>query len=318
MNDTLSQSEIDELINSIAVGEIQPLDKEQPEAKKYDFRRPNKFTKDQLRTLHMINDNFARIVSIFLSGYLHNSVNIIIESVEQTTYEEFLVSIFTPTLLTIFQMEPLEGIAILELNHDFTSPAIDLLFGGSGRKTAKVNELTEIELRVLRKLSEKLLENMVLAWSDVYRFNPVIDALETNPQFSQILSPNETVAIITFSAEIVNHRSIINLCLPFGTLKEAIPNLTAMNWFAAQQDFDISQSRDIENRLEKVSLELNACCGEAQLTIEEFLQLEEGDVVLLDTKIGDDMKLRIDGHPKYTFQPGVLGDKIASIITGKL
>ncbi len=320
MNETLSQSEIDALINSIAGGESQILEREvsQPEAKKYDFRRPNKFTKDQLRTLYMINENFARIVSNFLSGYLRNSIKITIESVEQTTYEEFLVSVFTPTLLTIFQMEPLEGVAVFEFNHDFTYPAIDLLFGGTGKKANRVKELTEIELRVLRKLNEKLLENMALAWTDVYRFTPLIEALETNPQYNQILSPNETVAIITFSAEVANNRSIINLCLPYGTLKEAISNLTAMNWFAAQQDFDILQSKNIENRLENVSLELNACCGETQLTIQEFLQLEEGDVVLLGTKMGEDMKLLIDDLPKFTFQLGVLGEKVAAIITGKL
>lgn len=320
MNETLSQSEIDEIIKSLAGGESQTLDIEVPHlaVKKYDFRRPNKFTKNQLRTLHMINENFSRIVSSFLSGYLRSSVNIKISSVEQTTYEEFLVSIPNPTLLTIFQMEPLEGSAVLELNQDFTYPAIDLLFGGVGKKTNKVRELTEIELRVLKKLNEKILENMVLAWSDVYHFNPAIEALEINPQYNQILSLNETVAIVTFSADIADNHSIINLCLPYGTLKEAIPNLTTQNWFAAHRDFDILQSKNIEERLGTVFLELNACCGETQLTIQEFLQLEKGDVVLLNKKMGEDMELRIGEHPKFTFQPGVLGDKNAAIITGKL
>jgi len=322
MDEALSQSEIDALINHLNSDDSSApeLIKEEPQvaAKQYNFRRPNKFTKDQLRTLFMINENFSRIISNYLSGYLRSTINIKIASVEQVTYEEFLVSIFSPTLLTIFQMEPLVGSAVLETSHNFTSPAIDLMFGGAGRSTSKVKELTEIELRVIRKLIEKLLENMVLAWLDVFKFKIVVDSMESNPQYNQIISPNETVAIITFTAEIANNQSIINLCLPHATLKEAIPNLTAQNWFAAQQSNDVSQAKDVENRLGKVALDITASCGETQLSIQEFLQLEEGDVVLLDTIVGQDMELLIEGHPKYSFQPGIIGDQLAAMITGEL
>lgn len=322
MDETLSQSEIDALINHLNSDDNNEpeLIKEDPQiaAKMYNFRRPNKFTKDQLRTLFMINENFSRIISNYLSGYLRSTINIKIASVEQVTYEEFLVSIFNPTLLTIFQMEPLVGNAVLETSHNFTSPAIDLMFGGSGRSTNKVKELTEIELRVIKKLIEKLLENMALAWLDVFKFKIIIDSMESNPQYNQIISPNETVAIITFTADIANNQSILNLCLPHTTLKEAIPNLTAQNWFAAQQSTDVSQARDVENRLGKVALDITACCGETQLTIQEFLQLEEGDVVLLDTIVGEDMELLVEGHPKFSFQPGIIGDQLAAMITGKL
>ncbi|MEA4924142.1 MAG: flagellar motor switch protein FliM [Syntrophomonadaceae bacterium] len=321
MDETLSQSEIDALINHLhneeSVSELIKDDK-QSVAKKYNFRRPNKFTKDQLRTLYMINENFSRIISNYLSGYLRSSINIKIASVEQVTYEEFLVSIFSPTLLTVFQMPPLEGSAVLETSHNFTSPAVDLLFGGSGKSTNKVRELTEIEVRVLKKLIKNLLDNMALAWSDVFKFNITIESTESNPQYNQIISPNETVAIITFTAEIGKTQSIINICLPHATLKEAIPNLTAQNWFASQQGGDISQVRTVENRLGKVSLDLTACCGETQLTIHEFLQLEEGDVVLLDTVVGGDMQLLIEDQPKFSFQPGVVGEQLAAMITGKI
>ena len=323
MDEALSQSEIDALINHLNSDDSSGLEliKEEPAAaaKNYNFRKPNKFTKDQLRTLYMINENFSRIISNYLSGYLRTTINIKIASVEQVTYEEFLVSIFSPTLLTIFQMPPLTGNAVLETSHNFTSPAIDLLFGGTGgRNTKKVKELTEIEIRVLRKLIEKLLENMALAWADVFKFDIGIDSMESNPQYNQIISPNETVAIITFTADVANNQSIINLCLPYATLKEAIPNLTAQNWFATQQYADVSQARDVENRLGRVALGLTACCGETQLTIQEFLQLEEGDVVLLDTIVGEDMELLIEGYPKFSFQPGIIGDQLAAMITGKL
>jgi flagellar motor switch protein FliM len=321
MDDALSQSEIDALINHLNSEEsVSELVKEETQntAKKYNFRRPNKFTKDQLRTLFMINENFSRIISNYLSGYLRSTINIKIASVEQVTYEEFLVSIFSPTLLTIFQMPPLVGSAVLETNHNFTSPAVDLMFGGAGKSSNRVRELTEIEVRVLKKLIQKLLENMALAWSDVFKFDITIESMDSNPQYNQIISPNETVAIITFTAGIANTQSIINLCLPFATLKEAIPNLTAQNWFAIQQCADASQAQVVENRLGRVSLDLTACCGETQLTIQEFLQLEEGDVVLLDTVVGENMQLLVEGHSKFSFQPGVVGEQLAAMITGKL
>jgi flagellar motor switch protein FliM len=315
--ETLSQAEIDNLINAMTKG-ITNQDENQITTKRYNFRKPNKFTKDQLRTLFMINENFSRILSNFMSGYLRSTINIKIASVEQSTYEEFLLSIISPTLLTLFQMQPLTGNAVIEFSNNFTSPAIDLLFGGIGRKSTRVKELTEIELRVLRKLSQKILDNMALAWSDVFKFNPVIDAMETNPQFNQIISPNETVVIITFNAEIANIQSMINLCLPYTTLKEAIQSLTAQNWFAAQQNFDVSQIKHIENNLEKVSVNLTAYCGETQLTVKEFLQLEEGDVILLNTIVGDDMSLCVEDKPMFKIQPGIVGNKIATLITGKL
>lgn len=322
MNENLSQSEIDLLIKAISMGQAALPDPGKEElqiaARKYDFRKPNKFTKDQLRTLFMINENLSRILANFMSGYLRSSVEIKIASVEQSTYEEFLLSIISPVLLTVFQMAPLSGNAVLEVSNNFTSPVIDLLFGGIGRKNSQPKELTEIELRVLKNLNEKILENMAIAWSDVFHFDPIIESMETNPQFIQIISPNETVAIITFTADIADNQSIIYLCFPWATLKDAIPNLTAQNWFATQKYLDTTKTKDIESSLEKVSLNLSARCGETELTIKEFLQLEEGDVILLNTIIGEDMELLVEGDPKYKIQPGLIGNKLAAMITGKI
>lgn len=322
MSEILSQSEIDNLISAIATGQgempLQAKEELQIAAKNYNFRKPNKFTKDQLRTLFMINENLSRILANFLSGYLRSSVNINIASVEQSTYEEFLLSMISPVLLTIFQMPPLNGSAVMEFSSNFIAPVIDLLFGGNGKKNSEHRELTEIELRVMKNLNQKILENMAIAWLDVFHFEPIIGSMETNPQFNQIISPNETVAIITFTAEVADNKSIIYLCFPWETLKEAIPNLTAQNWFATQKYLDISKIKDIENNLEKVSLNIGACCGETELTIKEFLQLEEGDVILLNKIVGDDMELLVEGSPQYKIQPGIIGNKLATLITGKI
>lgn len=321
MNEVLSQSEIDNLISAIAKGQgelpLQDQEELQFAAKKYNFRKPNKFTKDQLRTLYMINDNLSRILSNYLSGYLRSRVNINIASVEQSTYEEFLLSMISPILITIFQMPPLTGSAVMEFGSNFTMPIIDLLFGGTGKKNNQIRDLTEIELRVLRIIIQKILENMSLAWLDVFQFETVISSMETNPQFSQIISPNETVAIITFTTEVSENQSNIYLCFPWETLKEVIPNLTAQNWFATQK-YQEDSTKDIVNNLEKVFLNLSACCGQADLTIKEILQLEEGDVIILDSIVGDDMELLVEGSPHYKIQPGVIGNKMAAMIADRI
>lgn len=322
MSEVLSQTEIDNLISAIASGQeelpLQAKGELQAAAKNYNFRKPNKFTKDQLRTLFMINENLSRILANFLSGYLRSRVNISIVSVEQTTYEEFLLSMVSPVLITIFQMPPLNGSAVMEFNGNFYSPVIDLLFGGNGKKSSEQRELTEIELRVMKNLNQKILENMAIAWLDVLQFTPSVSSMETNPQFNQIISPNETVAVITFTTEVAENQSIIYFCFPWETLKEVIPNLTAQNWFATQKYQDESYAKNILNNLSKVNLNISACCGHTDLTIREFLQLEEGDVILLNSIVGDDMELLVEGSPQYRIQPGVIGNKLATLITGRI
>ncbi|MGI6452797.1 MAG: flagellar motor switch protein FliM [Syntrophomonadaceae bacterium] len=321
MKEVLSQSEIDRLINNINQGEkLWGQVEVQSAAKKYNFRLPNKFTKDQLRTLHMIHDNFSRILSNFLSGYLRSSIHLKVVSVEQLTYEDFLVSIPSPTLLTIFKMSPLNGNALLEFNLNFVFPIIDLLFGGAGSRMNRIRELSEIELRVLRKLNERVLESLSYAWAGVIQIKPEIDSLETNPQFNQIIAPNEIVAIITFSAQIAGNHSTINLCLPFVTLGSVIANLTAQNWFSGQQDKEAANNKDaiIQNRIAQVPLDLYACCGECSLTVREFLQLRPGDVVILDKLVNENMELFVGKHHKFQVQPGVVNNKLAVQITARV
>jgi len=322
LKEILSQSEIDSLINAINQGnEVSQQQEEQKDivAKKYDFRRPNKFTKEQIRTLYMIHENYSRITANFLSGYLRSSISMKIASVEQLTYEDFLVSIPSPTLLTIFQMPPLNGSAVMEFNSNFTLPVIDLLFGGIGRKISRVRELTEIEISVMRTMNQKMLDNFAFVWRDVIELEPAIESLETNPQFNQIIAPNETVAIITFSVTVAENSGTINLCLPYLTLEPVISSLTAQQWFAGQQfgGNDKEKEKYIENCLGKVKLNLSVNCGETHVSLREFLQLREGDVVLLDKHVGNDLDLTVEGYPKFKVQPGTIRNKLAMQITGK-
>ncbi len=323
MKEVLTQSEIDMLLNALSSGEITAeevkAESSSEVVKNYDFRRPNKFSKDQLRTLYMIHDNFGRLVSNFLSGYLRSNVTVKIETVDQLTYEDFLVSIPSPTLMAVLKLNPLKGTAVFESNPTFTFPIIDLLFGGQGDMPSTIRELTDIELSVLKKLNEKILSFLSYAWADIFELEPSIESLETNPQFNQAISPNETVAIITLSTVVNNSKGLINLCLPFITLEPVISKITAHYWFASQDSSDAEDARKIilKNIL-NVPLDISAVVGSTDLTVREFLNLDEGDVIPLDIKVGDDMQLLINDHLKFKVQPGLVNKNIGVKITGKV
>lgn len=324
LKEVLSQSEIDMLLNALSAGEISAEDVKAAESKSeviktYDFRRPNKFSKDQLRTLYMIHDNFGRLVSNFLSGYLRTSVTVKIASVDQLTYEDFLVSIPSPTLMAVLSLPPLKGTAVFECNPAFTFPIIDLLFGGPGEMPSSLREMTDIELSVLKKLIGKMMQSMSYAWSDVFNYEPVIENIETNPQFNQIISPNETVAIVTLSTTINQSQGIINLCLPFITLEPLISKLTAHYWFASQDVSGADEAKEIiRNKLLKVSMKLVAVVGHTDLTVREFLGLDEGDVIPLDIEVGDDFELYVNDHVKFKVQPGLIKSKVGVRVTAKV
>ncbi|GAW92951.1 flagellar motor switch protein FliM [Calderihabitans maritimus] len=321
MKEVLTQAEIDLLLSAMSSGKVKAEDfkKEESEVKvkTYDFRRPNKFSKGQLRTLFMLHDNYARLLSNFLSAYLRTNVQIRMASVDQLTYEDFMVSIPSPTLMTVFSMPPLKGMAVLETNPEFIFPIIDLLFGGPGEMPEQIRELTDIEMGVLRKLNAKLLENLAYAWADIVEIETKIESLETNPQFNQIISPSETVAVVTMSTAIGNHKGLINLCLPYLTLETVISKLSAHFWLASLDSEQEGEQRSrIRRKIADAFVELTGVCGHAYITVRDFLQLQEGDVIPLDRAVGQDLDLYVEDKLKYKVQPGVMGRKLAVQITG--
>lgn len=322
MKEVLSQSEIDMLLNALSSGEISAeevqAEGKSDTVKNYDFRRPNKFSKDQLRTLYMIHDNFGRLASNFLSGYLRTNVTVKIASVDQLTYEDFLVSIPSPTLMAVLSLPPLNGTAVFECNPAFTFPIIDLLFGGPGEMPINLRELTDIELTVLKKLNEKLMDSLIYAWSDIFDFNVIIESIETNPQFSQVISPSETVAIVTFTTSVNESQGFLNLCLPFIVLEPVVSNLTAHYWFAQDVSGAEGAKEVIKNKLLNVDLDLQAVVGHTCLTVGDFLQIDEGDVIPLDINVGDDFELLVNNQAKFKVQPGLVKNKLGVKVTAKM
>lgn len=318
--DILSQSEIDALLDALSTGEVKIEElgeSKQVEYKHYDFRRPSKFSKDQLRALEVLHGVFARLLSSFLSGYLRSEIQIEVASVDQLTFEDFIRGIPTPTVLTIFSVSPLKGTAVLQFDPMFLFPMIDLFFGGNGEAPSSVRDLTDIELSVARKLSVNVLDNLALAWKDIVQVKPAIESVEVNPYLHQIFSFNEIVALVTFSTQVgESTKGFINLCLPFPLLDPVISQLNYQRRFGSQDStIDDQEKKRLHHWLGFPVVELTVVAGQSQLTVNDFLQLQEGDVIVLDRKVDQDMDLFVGEQLKYKVQAGTSGDQLAVQIT---
>lgn len=311
--DTLTQNEIDSLISALSSGEIK--EKEQPVKEGYqpfDFRRPTKFTKEQLKTMHIMHDNYSRITGNFLTAFLRVPVKLEVVSVGQVTYEEFIYSLPIPTLMTIFNMSSDLGISMLETNLNFVFTVIDLLFGGEGSPPGKIRELTEIEISVMRRILERMLNNLGYVWKGIAALSPQIESIDTNPQFNQVISSSETIALITISVEINQVHGLLNLCFPYITLDRILPNLTAQHWFNQfQQAPDSAKTSDVEESLRAAPVEMAVVLGRTAITLDDFFNLQEGDVLMLSRLSGEPFEVLVEDNPVFLAQPGLSGKQLA-------
>lgn len=312
MADVLSQSEIDALLAALSAGELSPdempKEEDKQKVKPYDFRSPQKFSKDHIRTLELIHDNYARIISNYLTAQVRNNVKVKIESVQQITYEEFIHSVPNPTILTVFKMPPLNGSVLFETNPQFVFQVIDVLLGGNGIGKFKNREFTDIDKNIIKVVNAGLISNLRLAWEDVLEVHPEIEGLETNPALNQTLAPNEPVALITFSVEMGKSSTFINICIPYLSIEKVLDKLVVQYWFQENDEDVLQESRDkLRERLNIVNIKLTAVLGRAQITVNEFLRLGVGDVVTLNEKTSSPIKLVVEDEPYYYGKPGILG-----------
>ena len=248
MTDILSQDEIEQLLSAISTGDVQSEDfssqAEQKKVKIYDFKRPDKFSKDQIRTVQMMHETFARLTTTALSAKLRSMVQVHVTSVDQLTYEEFIRSIPNPTTLALINMDP-KGSAILEIDPAITFTVIDRLFGGLGVPFKVNRELTDIEMAVIEGIVVHILANLREAWSTVIDLRPRLGNIETNPQFAQIVPPNEMVMLITLETKIGESEGMMNLCIPYITIEPIIQKLSAQYWFSSIRRGESEVNRNI-------------------------------------------------------------------------
>ena len=313
MGEVLSQSEIDALLSALSTGEIELEEnssEEKQKVKKYDFKRPNKFSKEHTKTLEMIYDNFSRIASNYLTAHLRNSVTIKVMSTEQITFEEFIHSIPNPTILMTFYLEPFTGPMMFETGPQFVFQIIDILFGGNGKTVLKTREFTEIEKNIIKRINLKMLENLKLAWDDIMGVDLKFDNLETNPVLNQVIAPNEPVVLITMAVQIGQNQSFMNMCIPYISLEKYMDKLIIQYKTAISVGDNLENRHSIEENLMGVKVSTAVELGKCSLTIKDFLSLSVGDCIPLDKKVRESLNMYVEDKPHYKVYPGTVGKKL--------
>jgi flagellar motor switch protein FliM len=323
LTEVLSQDEIDQLLTAINAGDTEPEDfKPATDTRKikiYDFKRPDKFSKEQIRTISIMHETFARLTTNALSANLRSMVHVHVASVDQLTYEEFIRSIPTPTTLAVINMDPLKGNAILEIDPAITFSIIERLFGGTGEGTKAQHELTDIEQAVMEGMIVRILGNMREAWAQVIDLRPRLGQIETNPQFAQIVPPTDMVVLVTLETKVGEVEGMMNFCIPYLTIEPIIGKLSAQFWYSSARRAATNENLNtLKEKLSTVEVNVVAEIGRINIPIKDVLSLQINDVIrLFNVRVGDPFSLNIGNKKKYLCRPGIVGKKVAVQIIKK-
>jgi flagellar motor switch protein FliM len=332
-DDILSDGELDALLSDMKTGPSKSSDadsdddapeqgskapvKKKGKIKVYDFRRPDKFSKDQVRTIEMMHEGFARHFGADLSGYIRAIAEVTVTSVKQMTYSEYIERISNPTSIAVFAMEPLKGAAIYEINPSIIFPIIDRVLGGAGEAMSKPRELTDLEQAIVSKLIEKAFLNLKDSWHRIVDFDPEIKARETNPQFVQIVAPNEMCLNLNFEIKIKEHVGSMSICIPYLVIEPVLYKLSAKQWFTLTKEELSEETKDIlDNKVKNTWVPLSVNIGTSTLSMQEVINLRQGDIIKLETNANDEILVLVETKPMFYAKVGAKGKKKAVKVTG--
>ena len=315
MDDILSQQEIDDLISQVA---DQVQEEEIPtEVAVYDFKRPHRFSKDRVRALQRIHEQFAREFSGMISAKLRARVDLNVTSIEQLTFGEFIRSVPNPSVIILCDMQPLEGSLIMQLSPDISFLLYDRLCGGPGMSLGRTRELTDIELAVLTtQLFEPMAESFENAWSDIMDLSVTLQSIESNPQFLQVMQERETVVLISLALTIGNARDFINICISYSALEPVLKKLTSLRLFdSLRRRAGPADAENLQAKVRETPIIVDVELGSTVVTVADLLNLQVGDVISLDRKRHENLDVQVGDLGKFLASPGKLGDKLGIVIT---
>ena len=325
MADILSQDEVDLLLNAVASGEVDagetrdqgsPLDTRQGLVA-YDFRRPERVSKEQLKGLQSLFDAFARELNIVLPPFLRSVVRVDLNSIDQLTYDEFILSVSRPTSLAVIDMAPLEGSAVLELNPAMVFPIVDRVLGGRGLGLQRPRELTEIEDRILNRLMDMMLQCWQRSWNQLIEFDLSVVTQESDPLIIQIVTGSEMVILVGYQIHIGEIAGTMNMCIPLVVLNPILDQISQQAHFKRKMTPEVAvRTRDqIQRRLKGVHVPVEAVLGNVQLTLHELAQLQVGDIITLDSDVNSPIPVQVGGQTCFLARSGRHRDQSAVQIT---
>jgi flagellar motor switch protein FliM len=311
MADVLSQAEVENLLSAIEVGDegrpapaeiFRPRDK----VTVYDFKRPERVGKEQMRSLQTMHEGFGRNFGAALSALLRTMVEVKLTSVDQLTYSEFVFSLENPTCFNLISAVPLEGQLILDINPSILFPVIDRLLGGSTTSALPARRpLTEIELRLVSRITNLFLKEMQHAWENVMPLELSVDRVESNPQLVQIIPANEVIVLISFELTVGEMRGMMNLCIPYNSIERVSNKLTSNNWVSyTRKPPSLESMQRIGNRIAKAPVEVVVELASTRITTSDMLELRVGDIIASEKDIHEALLVYVEGKPKFLAAPG--------------
>ncbi len=310
MADILSQEEIDALLEAVDDGNgDDTLQREdilpQRQVTLYDFKRPNRISKEQLRAFRGIHDKMARSLSGQISAIMRSIVEIQLHSVDQMTYGEFLMSLPSPTSFNVFSMKPLDGTGVLEINPSIVFPMIDRLLGGKGEPYDNAREFSDIEINLLDTILRQIMQTLKESWSSVTDMFPSIDAKESSPNVVQIVAQNEIVIMVVMELTIGHSSGMINICYPVISLEAVLSRLGSRDVMLSDTNSKKSRNKELQALIGGAYVQVEAFIGNTNLTLKEVLDLQVGDMIRLNETANNEVVVCIDGREKYRAMIGL-------------
>ncbi|MEE2894825.1 MAG: flagellar motor switch protein FliM [Planctomycetota bacterium] len=310
--DMLDPSAVDTLLHAVEAGGLGEegqaarifsrtrRDFEKVEIRPYDFKRPERISKDQMRTLQTLHETFARGFGAQLSGFLRSIVEVRVATADQMTYSEFINSLPNPTCFTLLNCEPLDGQFCMEISPLIVYPFVDRLLGGNNKgMVIPQRPMTSIEARLVRRILQLGLASLTEAWTDVQEMRFGIGAMESNPHLVQIVPPNEVVVVIGFEVKLGGRAGTMSLCMPYNVIEPVMEALNAESWLVTGRGDASSADPAIVSRLHTSAMQVEATLAETTITLSELGRLEVGDLITTDRLAHEPVTVSVEGRPKY-------------------
>ena len=320
MSDTLDQSSIDDLLATASnlsgpeAGTVSPgskifsrvlRDPQSTEIKQYDFKRPERVSKDQMRALQTLHEAFSRNFGASLSGFLRTIIEVKVATCEQMTYSEFISGLPNPTSFNLVEADALEGQMCLEISPLIIYPIIDRLLGGSSTDLfIPQRAMTQIETRLITSVTNRGLAALAEAWSGVKKLEFTIASTESNPQLVQIVPPNEVVVVIGFELKMSNRAGTMNLCIPYNVIEPVMDELASQSWFAVRQQSNNQSEQDLGKVVSRAPVMVTGMLAETTISVSDLLAMKLGDLIVTEKPANTPVVLYIESERKFLAQIG--------------
>lgn len=300
-------------------GKSEPLSDDAKTFVEYDFKNPIRFLREQTNTLHLIHDTFTQMATLGLTAYLSSDIDIKLDRVEQRSFYDYITTLPVPTCIVTFDMLPLNGYALIQVNSGVLYPVIDKMLGGDGEQSIPERAFTDLEISIVRKLFDLMLKELKGSWAYVMDLNMSIKDVQTNPSFVRVVSMRELCIIVTMHIRVEEAKGQMTICIPYVNL-EPVASKLGNEQMASRHS--AKQSKELEEMLKasfnEVSLDVSGVLGTMELSMVELLGLQKGDILDIGKRTREPVDVLVAGTRKFQGSSGLVGKYKGILIQNKV